>query len=132
MGRWKPRRKKIPAWAASAPKQLVDEIVRKFPKIFPSDSTRPLIFDALDAHLRERLGVGEGEPQACTLDDFESGFAHAALLCGMDPAYIHAFRVTGAWVTLEQISFYLDQETVVRDWIEAVHAHRKEFPPPDP
>lgn len=128
MGRWRPKGKKaVPKWASTAPKYLVDDIVREFPKIFPPESSLPQIYDVLEQHLEERLP--EGAPRTVTLDEFEAGFAYAALVCGMDPAYIHAFRVAGAWVTLEKISTYLDSGTVVHDWINAVQEHRDEFPP---
>jgi len=136
MGRWKPKKKPapIPAWAASAPKDLQQEIVASFPQVFPPYHSVRQIIEA-DPGIGSLIGPSQQNNRSLSItseisdEDFYARISHAALLAGMDPAYIHAFRVSGAWVTLEQISSYLDYGTVVRDWIHAVHAHRSEFPP---
>lgn len=137
MGRWKPKKKPapIPAWAASAPKDRLQEIVVSFPQVFPPYCSVRQIVEADPGilalvvphpHDDHRFAIAESQ---ISEEDFYARISHAALLAGMDPAYIHAFQVSGAWITLEQITSFLRYGTVVEDWIHAVHAHRTEFPP---
>lgn len=143
MGRWKPKGKApIPAWAASAPRHLVQDIVKRMPTVIPPYAVVEEILAQFRDAFVERFGrppeAGEpiffdpahDTPTPVDLEQVRWQISEKALLSGVDPAYIHAFQTVGLWVTLEQVAYLLDHDPdAVYAWIEAVGLHRDEFPP---
>lgn len=141
MGRWKPKKPRIPEWAIGAPKHLVSKIVEDFPKFIPPYSMVRQIFAQLDedflAHFGRMPVEGDpvffdrscAEPRPVQPEEIRRQICETALLCGIEPAYIHAFQEVGVWVTLEQLPIFIHQGDIVFDWVRAVETHRNEFPP---